>query len=163
MIAGRRYRLVLGPVQQQRLCAWSGALRALWNAALEQRQTAWRACGVSVGYAQQCADLTAARSEIVWLAEVPAQAAQQTLRDLDRAFAAFFDGRARYPRWRSSRRSCGIRFPQGVHVRRLNRRWGEVKLPKLGWSTCTGQWTATATVTFASGPITQSLSTPCTK
>jgi hypothetical protein len=30
-------------------------------------------------------------------------------------------------------------------------------------STCTGQWTGTATVTFASGPITQSLSTPCRK
>jgi hypothetical protein len=30
-------------------------------------------------------------------------------------------------------------------------------------STCTGQWTGTATVTFASGPVTQSLSTPCTK
>jgi putative transposase len=88
---------------------------------------------VSVGLAEQCRDLTDARAEIPWLAEVPAQTAQQTLRDLDRAYASFFAGRQAFPRWRSRRSPAGLRFPQGVEVRRLNRRWGEVRLPKLGW------------------------------
>jgi putative transposase len=133
MLAGRRYRLALDPAQEARLAQWSGALRALWNAALEQRRTAWRLCSASVGLAEQCRDLTAARREVPWLEDVPAQAAQQTLRDLDRAFGRFFDGHGRYPRFRSRRRGPGIRFPQGVEVRRVNRRWGEVRLPKLGW------------------------------
>lgn len=49
IVAGRRYRLALTAEQDARLGAWAGALRALWNAALEQRQTAWGRCGESVG------------------------------------------------------------------------------------------------------------------
>jgi putative transposase len=112
---------------------WSGALRALWNAALEQRKTAWRRCGTSVSLAEQCLDLTAAREAIPWVQDVPAQAAQQTLPDLDRAFARFFSGLGRYPRFRSRRRNPGIHFPQRVQVRRINRRWGAIRLAKLGW------------------------------
>lgn len=133
IVAGRRYRLAPTNAQEARLSAWSGTVRALWNAALEQRRTAWRDCGVSVGLSEQCRDLTGARAVIPWLADVPAQTAQQTLRDLDRAYGAFFAGRARFPRWRSRHRPAGLRFPQGVEIRRLNRRWGEVRLPKLGW------------------------------
>jgi putative transposase len=62
-----------------------------------------------------------------------AQSAQQTLRDLDSAFSAFFAGRARYPRFRSRRHDPWLRCPQDVLIRRVNRRWGEVKLSKLGW------------------------------
>jgi putative transposase len=132
-LVGRRYRLTLTAGQEQRLAGWSGALRALWNAALQQRRDAWRDCRVSVGVREQCRDLTAARAEIPWLADVPAQTAQQTLRDLDRAFDRFFARQSRYPRFRSRRRDPGLRFPQGVEIRRVNRRWGEVKLAKLGW------------------------------
>ena len=94
-MARRRYRLVLSPQQEARLVSWAGALRALWNAALEQRQMAWWRCGQSVGLVAQCRDLTEARAELPWLTDVPAQVAQQTLRDLDRAFARFLVGLAR--------------------------------------------------------------------
>jgi putative transposase len=133
IVAGRRYRLVLSDHQESRLVAWGGALRALWNAALEQRRTAWRSCGATVGYAEQCRDLTDARAELAWLCDVPAQAAQQTLRDLARAFERFFEGVGRYPRFRSRRHDPGIRIPQGVEIRRVNRRFGEARLPKVGW------------------------------
>jgi hypothetical protein len=73
-LAGRRYRLAPTSEQEQRLAGWSGALRALWNAALEQRRVAWREGRVSVGVSEQCRDLTHARAEIPWLADVPAQA-----------------------------------------------------------------------------------------
>jgi Helix-turn-helix domain len=45
ILAGRRYRLALTCEQERRLERWSGAMRALWNAALEQRQTALGALG----------------------------------------------------------------------------------------------------------------------
>lgn len=133
IVAARRYRLALRVDDRERLQHWSDSLRALWDAALEQRQTAWQRCAVSVGLADQCRDLTDARQVIPWLGDVPAQVAQQTLRDLDRAFTSFFRGQARYPRFRSRRRNLGLRFPQRVEVRRVNRRWGEVRLAKLGW------------------------------
>ena len=109
---GRRYRLTPTGAQAVRLAEWSGALRALWNAALEQRRTAWRQCGASVGLVEQCRELTDARAAIPWLADVPAQAAQQTLWDLDRAFQEFFATRARHPRFRSRRQESRVRFPQ---------------------------------------------------
>jgi putative transposase len=133
ILRSRRYRLAPTPEQQARLVGWSGALRSLWNAALEQRRLAWRMCGVTLDYVEQSRDLTAARAAISWLADVPAQAAQQTLRDLDHAFSRYFRGLARHPRFRTRRRDPGIRFPQGVAIRQVNGRWGEVRLTKLGW------------------------------
>src|SRR5262249_9687080 len=63
-----------------------------------------------------------------WLAEIPATALTQCLRDQDRAFANFFAHRARYPRYRRKGRSGSLRF-QGASTA-----WAEgvVKLPKLG-------------------------------
>lgn len=62
---------------------------------------------------------------------------QQTLRDLDRAFVNFFSGRARVPRFRRKGRADRFRIqsrPRAlVEVRRLSRRWAELRIPKLGW------------------------------
>lgn len=136
MIEARRYRLYLTPDQEARAAATAGACRAVFNAALEQRQSAYRLTGRSPGYTSQCRDLTDARREIEWLAEAPAQALQQSLRDLNGAFERFFAGQGRYPRFRSKGARESFRLPQGrdIAVRRLNRRWGEVRLAKLGWS-----------------------------
>ena len=60
--------------------------RALWNLALEQRRFAYRQRGVRLRAYDQCAHLTQARAELPWLADLPAQSAQQVLRHLDRAY-----------------------------------------------------------------------------
>lgn len=68
-----------------------------------------------------------------WLAEAPAQPLQQALRDLDLACRQH---RTFSVRWRSSRRTApSFRFgdPANIHVRRINRRWGEVQLPRFKW------------------------------
>jgi putative transposase len=63
------------------------------------------------------------------MAAAPSQALQQSLRDLDRAFVNFFEGRASYPSFKKRAGPFpGIRWPQGVE---LNGRC--VWLPKLGW------------------------------
>ncbi|MFI2207523.1 RNA-guided endonuclease InsQ/TnpB family protein [Streptomyces sp. NPDC020192] len=58
---------------------------------------------------------------------------QQTLKDLDRACR---DHGTFKVRWRSKARwSPSFRFPDAeqISAERLGRRWGRVKLPKLGW------------------------------
>jgi len=98
---------------------------------LAQRRDSYRGSEgrVKVGFAEQSAQLPAMKAMMPWLAELPSQALQQTLRDLDAAFVNFFEGRARYPTFKSKRRGDpGIRWPQGVQ---LNGRC--VFLPKLGW------------------------------
>ena len=61
---------------------------------------------------------------------------QQALRDLDRAYRNFFAGRAGFPRFKRRGHHDSFRIQQrnrsAVRVRRLNRRWGEVTIPKLG-------------------------------
>jgi len=107
------------------------ALRFLWNWMLAQRRDAYQASEgrIRIGYYEQNAQLPAMKQIYPWLSEVPSQALQQTLRDLDTAFIAFFKGRARYPSFKCKHRSRpGIHWPQRVNV---NGRC--VYLPKLGW------------------------------
>jgi len=77
-------------------------------------------------------ELTELRREVTWLADLPAQTGQQVLADLDLAWQQCRSSLAGAPVLKRKRHPTGLRFPQGVEVRRLNRGWGAVKLPKLG-------------------------------
>ena len=138
ILAGRRYRLYLSAEQQRLAERVAGCCRAVWNAALEQRRLAWELCGESVWSAQQIAELPSLkRSEgFEWLAaDGIAQSLQQTLRDLDAAYRRWLSGRAGPPRFKRKGRDDSFRLPQGrgLPMRKLNRGWAEVRLPKLGW------------------------------
>jgi len=132
-----RYRLYPTPAQAATLGRWGGCARAVWNAALEQRRTAYQMNAATVRYESQSgAELTDAKREHAWLREPHADVLQQALRDLDRAFERFFRGEARYPRFkRKGRERFRIqnRKRGRIEVRRVSRRWGEVRVPKLGW------------------------------
>ncbi len=60
---------------------------------------------------------------------------QQALRDFAQAMAGFFAGTHRKPTWRKAGRNEGFRIVafRADQVRRLNRRWGQVFVPKAGW------------------------------
>jgi putative transposase len=132
MLAGRRYLLDLTPDQAAQAERVAGVCRAVWNIGLEQR-IAYRRRGAFIGYVEQSRQLTEAKREHPWLAEAPADCLQQILRDLDRACRTHGTFKVH---WRSKHRSSGtFRFPrpQCLPVERLNRRWGRVRLPRLGW------------------------------
>lgn len=108
------YRLYPTPAQETALETQREAHRLLYNAALEQRKAAWTRQRVSLGYAQQCKDLTEVRQADS--TPLPAQAAQHTLKRVDRAFAAFFrrvqvGQTPGYPRFKSRRRFKGWSYP----------------------------------------------------
>lgn len=135
---GRRYRLYPTSVQEKALTRWGHTARALWNTALAQRAYVYEQRGVSLRAVEQCRHLTEARRdpELMWLAELPAQAGQQVLRHLDAAYDNFFDPEhsAGFPRFKKRAHRLSVPLPgQAVAVRKLNRHWGEVRLPKLGW------------------------------
>ena len=75
-----------------------------------------------VGYVQSSAMLTEwKRSEdLAFLAEVSSVPLQQALRHLQGAFAAFFDKRARYPQFKSRKKShgCGTKHDRDVNAAR---------------------------------------------
>lgn len=132
VLTGRRYVLAF-TLEQEAYAERVGSLCGyVWNIGLEQRRE-YRRRGAFIGWAQQCRELTEAKAEHSWLAEAPSHCLQQALLDLDRAckkHGAFKVG------WRSAKRwPPSFRFPDPVKIdmRRLNRRWGEVKLPRFGW------------------------------
>jgi putative transposase len=134
--AGRRYRAYPTPQQAGRLAEWGHVCRVVWNLALEQRQYLYRHRGVTLRANAQAAQLTQARGELGWLADLPAQSAQQVLRQLDRAYDNWWNPQhpAHAPTFKKRRGRLAVPFPgQAVKVRKLNRRWAEVRLPKVGW------------------------------
>ncbi|MFU8852367.1 RNA-guided endonuclease InsQ/TnpB family protein [Micromonospora sp. SL1-18] len=153
---GRRYRLYPTGEQAQQLTSWGHTCRWLYNTALEQRQFAWRQRKVTLGYSAQCAFLTEARRELDWVAGLPAQSGQQVLRHLDQAYRNWWDPRhpAGPPTRKRKSSRLSVPFPgQAISVRRLNRRWGAVKLPKIGevkfrWSRSLGGVIRNAVVSF---------------
>lgn len=60
---------------------------------------------------------------------------QQALRDFDQAMRNFYGGTHRRPSWRKAGRDEGFRIVaiKPEHMRRLNRRTGQVWIPKAGW------------------------------
>ncbi|MCA1570979.1 MAG: transposase [Chloroflexi bacterium] len=130
------YRLYPTVEQADALGRWCGCARAIYNAGLEQRQVAWRDCGISLSYNQQGTGLDDLKRALPWLAEPHSDVLQQALRDLDRAYRNFYEGRAAYPRFRRKGQRDSFRIQNRargpIRVRRLNRRWGEVVIPKLG-------------------------------
>lgn len=135
MILMRANRYLLEPTLQQAatLAQWAGACRYVYNAALEQRRDHWRKGSFS--FAQQCREITEARAEFDWLKAVPVHALQQALRDVDSAFQLFFAGLNGFPSPRRKNQGHGFRLPDPSYLKlkRLSKRVGAVRIPKLGW------------------------------
>jgi putative transposase len=129
-----RFRLLPTPEQEKALLAHCRDARYVWNLAVEQQQH-WQAGRRTPGYLQQCAQLTEARAEYAWLRAGSQTVQQQALRDFAQAMRNFFNGTHRRPKWRKAGVHEGFR-QVGVkshHVERLNRRFGRVWVPKVGW------------------------------
>jgi putative transposase len=138
VLRGFQFKLAPSAEQESLFRQFSGVCRAVYNAALYQREHFWRQfkreTGKSISYVSQAAELTKLRAEFDWIAAVSQTCEQQALRDLDKAFANFFAGRASYPTPRRKGQQESFRF-QGreVEVEQLNRSWSRVRLPKIGW------------------------------
>ncbi|WP_119726792.1 RNA-guided endonuclease InsQ/TnpB family protein [Thermomonospora amylolytica] len=132
MLTGRRYLLAFTPGQETFAELVGDACRMVWNTGLEQRR-AYRRRGAFIGYVEQARQMAEAKKDFPWLAEAPSHTLQQTLRDLEKACKTHGTFKVR---WRSKRKNApSFRFPDPKHiaVERVSRRWGRVRLPKLGW------------------------------
>jgi putative transposase len=138
LLTGYRYRLEPTPSQAAALGQHGGACRWLWNHVLAYREDAYLAARAGGGkvapgtfsYAALCRYLTLLRRDIPWLAAVSVEPLQQTLRDLDWAFAKFFKGQCNFPAFKRRAAGDGFRYPNPTHFA-VEQDW--VKLPKLGW------------------------------
>ncbi len=102
-----KYRFHPTPGQAAELARTFGCVRLVYNKALEERTRAYRLEGRRVSYAESSAALTAWKrdGDHDFLSQVSSVPLQQTLRHLQAAFANFFAKRARYPAFKSRKRS----------------------------------------------------------
>ncbi|MCX4430113.1 RNA-guided endonuclease InsQ/TnpB family protein [Streptomyces mirabilis] len=102
-----RYRFCPTDAQAAELSRTFGCVRKVYNLALAARTQAWVTRQERVNYHQTSAMLTAWKKteELAYLNEVSSVPLQQTLRHLQMAFTHFFGKRARYPRFKSRKKS----------------------------------------------------------
>lgn len=129
-----RFRLLPTEEQSVALAEHCRHARYVWNLAVEQLGF-WRPGRKAPGYNEQAAQLTEARAEFAWLAAGSQTVQQQALRDFAQAMRNFFAGTHRRPTWRKAGVHEGFRQVaiKPHHVVRLNRRYGQVLVPKVGW------------------------------
>jgi putative transposase len=147
-----RYRLYPTLGQEVALLEHCANARFVWNLAVDQRSW-WRPGRRTPGYVEQCRQLTEVRATFPWLAEGSVIVQQQALRDFHAAWASWYVLLAQWrsrtarlppeerpsppspPSWRKRGVNEGFRIVavRPADVRRFNRRWGVVLVPKLGW------------------------------
>lgn len=91
--------------------------------------------GPTPNFGGQCRQLTAARAAFDWLRAGSQTVQQQALRDFDQALKNFHARTHRRPTWRKSGRHEGFRIvgSQASRIVKLNRKWAQVLVPKVGW------------------------------
>ena len=131
----RAYKYALFPSEEQRtvLEKTFGCCRLIYNTGLETKNTAYRMRRVSLGYFELNKQLTDTKQEVDFLNEVPSQALQMSLRNLDNAFTNFFRHGAAFPRFKSKHRKQSFQLPQGV---KCDFEGGKIFLPKCKWVDC---------------------------
>src|ERR671910_747437 len=126
-----RFRMRPTKAQEAGLYRMAGARRFVYNWSLDRRKSYYAKHGKGISAKQLSSELTALKSEpeTLWLKQADSQMLQQALRDVDRAYDAFFKRRSRFPRLRSKKAGhFTFRIPQRVRVEA-----GRVYVPKVGW------------------------------
>ncbi|WP_435840617.1 RNA-guided endonuclease InsQ/TnpB family protein [Streptomyces bobili] len=148
-----RYRFYPSDAQAAELSRTFGCVRKVYNLALAARTEAW-ARQVRVNYNQTSAMLTAWKKtgELAYLNDVSSVPLQQALRHLQMAFTNFFARRARYPRFKSRKKS---RRSAEYNTSAFRFRDGKLTLAKMTepldivWSRPLPQGAAPSTVTVS--------------
>ncbi len=110
-----KYELMPTCEQERNMRRFAGSCRFVFNRALALQKERYEQGEEKLGYAGLCKLLTEWRNgpETPWLADAPVHPLQQTLKDLERAYANFFAKRANFPRFK--------------------KKGQRIFLPKLGW------------------------------
>jgi len=113
---------------------FTGSCRFVYDKALALQMEHDEQGAKRLGYAGLCKWLTEWRNspETAWLADAPVHPLQQTIEDLERAYANFFAKRADFPRFKKKGRHDSFRYPDPKQIE-LDQVNSRISLPKLGW------------------------------
>lgn len=111
-----KYRFYPSPEQEQLLARTFGCVRFVYNAVLRYRTDAFHERREKVGYVAANAELSRMKKadDTAFLNEVSSVPLQQCLRHQQTAFKNFFEGRARYPSFKSKRHRQSAEFTRSA-------------------------------------------------
>jgi len=123
-----RCRAYPDEAQQVVLNRTFGCVRVVWNRTLAARHVRYHAESKGTSYAETDRALTAMKKDpgLAFLNEVSSVPLQQALRHQHKAFSAFFEKRARYPRYKSRRSRQSAHYTRSA----FSMRGGELRLAK---------------------------------
>jgi len=115
--------------QEALLSRTFGCVRVVWNKALAWRHERYASAGTSTSFAEASRFLTSIKQqpEFSWLNEVSSVALQQTLRNQQSAFTAFFNGVSKYPRFKCRTGRQSAQFSRSA----FRKKDGEIWLAKF--------------------------------
>ncbi|WP_250124623.1 transposase [Chroococcidiopsis sp. CCMEE 29] len=104
--------------QQILLAQTFGCARWWWNYALNKSIETYKQTGKGLGQVALNALLPKLKKveDTLWLADCYSQVLQATTLNLTTAYKNFFDGRARFPRFKSKHGKQSIQYPQNVKI-----------------------------------------------
>lgn len=128
MLKAFKYRISPTPAQAQLLNKHMGAVRFVYNLALETKTYAYSTKQVNISRYDLQVQLKDLKSECEWLKEVNSQSLQSALLNLDIAYSNFFKGIADFPTFKKKRNKQSFQCPQNVTV---DFKTGTIDLPKF--------------------------------
>ncbi|WP_445003173.1 RNA-guided endonuclease InsQ/TnpB family protein [Halomonas mongoliensis] len=129
-----KFELIPNGEQVRKMRQFAGMVRFVFNRGLALQKARFDAGEKKLGYAALCKELTGWRRsvETPWLKDAPIHPLQQSLKDLDRAYANFFAKRADFPRFKKKGVRDSFRYPDPKQIK-LDQGNRRLFLPKLGW------------------------------
>lgn len=122
-----KVRIYPTAAQKEALSQAFGCGRWWWNRALNLNNETYKATGKGLSRQGYNDLLPALKQEFPWLKGCYSQVLQSVSLNLSRAFINFFEGRAKYPNFKSKHGLQSIQYPQSVKLL-----GGAIKLPKIG-------------------------------
>ena len=133
MIKAYKYKLKPNKTQETAINQFLGSARFIYNWGLNRKTEQYKLNGTSPNYNALAKELTLLKQTegFTWMQDVPIEALQQSLRNLENAFTRFFREHKGYPKFKSKKDNySSYKVIKSVHFDFTN--W-KVKLPKLGW------------------------------
>lgn len=129
-----KFELMPTGEQQRKMLRFSGCSRFVYNKALVLQKENFEAGNKFMTYVSMASHLPVWKRDLKfsWLKEVPSQALQHALKDLEKAFRNFFAKRADFPSYKRRGSGNSFRYPDPKQFK-LEQENSRIFLPKLGW------------------------------
>lgn len=117
MLKAFKYRLYPTSEQSILINKHIGAVRFVYNLALETKQKAYAGNKVNISCFELNKQLPDLKAELPWLKEVNAQSLQQSIVNMESAFNNFFKGHAKFPNFKKKSARQSFNVPQTVEIK----------------------------------------------